>query len=267
MSIEEKAKTALITELQRFSIHDGPGIRTTVFLKGCPLRCQWCHNPECISFEKEIMFYPEHCIHCGKCAEGCYSGARVPCGRLMSTDGVLAEILEDKSYYGTEGGVTLSGGEPLAHREFTLELLKKCRAAGIGTALESSMYRFDGEILSLVDILMADIKIFNSRLHEEYTGISNAEMLKNIKRADSLGIPMIIRTPVVTGVNDTAENIRDTAEFLRSCKNVVKYELLPYHPLGISKAQALGRRATEFTAPTKEKMEELRTYADIQGQA
>lgn len=266
MNFEANAKAALVTELQRFSIHDGPGIRTTVFLKGCPLRCKWCHNPECISFEAETMLYPEHCIHCGKCAEGCYSGARVVCGRLMSTDDVLAEILEDRAYYGDSGGVTISGGEPLAHREFTLELLKKCRAAGIGTAIESSMYRFDGEILSFVDILMADIKIFDSSLHEKYTGLPNTEILKSIARADGLGIPIIIRTPVITGVNDTAENISDTARFLRTLKNVRKYELLPYHPLGIAKARALGREAYEFAVPTQKKMEELRTYADLQRQ-
>ena len=263
---QNEIERAYITEIQRFSIHDGPGIRTTVFLKGCPLRCEWCHNPECISFEPEELFYPEKCIGCGGCAEGCYSGARVRCGRLMSTDEVLSEVMRDAAYYGTDGGMTVSGGEPLAHRDFVLELLGKCRKAGIGTAMESSMYRFDGEILSLLDVLMTDIKIFDSEAHRRYTGIGNEEIMQNIKRADGMGIPIIVRTPVMVGVNDSRENIENTAAFLRQMKNVIRYELLMYHPLGISKAEALGIKAKEFTAPTKQQLGELQRYADLSRQ-
>lgn len=255
---------ALVTEIQRFSIHDGPGIRTTVFLKGCPLRCAWCHNPECISFEIQEMRYPDKCIGCGRCAEGCYSGARVSCGRLMSTDEVLAEVLRDSVYYGKDGGVTVSGGEPLAHREFTLELLRACRENGIGAAMESSMYRFDQEILSELDVLMTDIKVFDNSTHIKYTGIPNVEILENIRKADEMGIPMIVRTPVVVGINDSTENIRLTADFLRTLKNVLKYELLPYHPLGAQKARALGIEYAEFDVPSKKHMEELSVYADLQ---
>lgn len=256
-------KQALITEIERYSIHDGPGIRTVVFLKGCPLRCAWCHNPECISFETQELYYPEKCIGCGKCAEGCYSGARVVCGSLMSTDEVLEEVLRDRLYYGDDGGVTVSGGEPLARRDFTLELLRACRAEGIGTAMESSMYRYDAEILSELDVLMTDIKIFDCDTHKKYTGIGNTEILENIKAADSAGIRMIIRTPVMAGVNDSLENIRATAAFVRGLRNAVKYELLPYHPLGLSKATALGAEMQRFEAPSKERMEELKKYADI----
>jgi len=138
--------TALVTEIQRFSIHDGPGIRTTVFLKGCPLNCAWCHNPECISFDKEEFFYPEKCIGCGKCNEGCFAGARVPCGKEMTPEEVLREVLEDKAYYGKEGGLTVSGGEPLAHRDFTLSLIRLAKDAGIGVGVETTLYRFDREI-------------------------------------------------------------------------------------------------------------------------
>ncbi len=254
---------ALITEIQRFSIHDGPGIRTTVFLKGCPLHCAWCHNPETISFSEETFYYPEKCISCGKCEAGCYSGARVTCGREMTVAEVLAEAGRDAAYYGTEGGVTVSGGEPLAHRGFTLALLRACRSAGLGTAMESSMYRHDPEILAELDILMADIKLFDDAKHRELTGIGNAEILENIKKADELGVPMIVRTPVVPGVNDTRENITQTAAFLKTLKHVIKYELLPYHPLGLAKARALGREMTEFPVPTKAKMEELQQYADL----
>ena len=254
---------ALITEIQRFSIHDGPGIRTTVFLKGCPLRCEWCHNPECISFETQEMLYPQKCIGCGKCSEGCYSGARVQCGRLMSTDEVLDEVMRDAAYYGSDGGITVSGGEPLAHRDFVLELLQKCRRAGVGTAMESSMYRFDAEILSLLDVLMTDIKILDSEMHKRYTGIGNEEIIENIRRADEMGVPIIVRTPVITGVNDSDDNIMQTAALLRQMKNVIRYELLAYHPLGISKAEALGTKQKQFSAPTKQRLGELQKYAEL----
>lgn len=253
----------LISEIQRFSVHDGPGIRTTVFLKGCPLRCTWCHNPECISFEKQELFYPEKCLGCGKCAEGCYSGARVTCGREMTAEEVLGEILRDRSYYGKNGGVTISGGEPLAHPQFVRSLLSLCAEHGIGRAVETSLYRFDEDVLSRLDILMTDIKLWDSDAHRKYTGIGNEQILENLKRADKLGIPIIVRTPVVPSVNDTVENIKQTAAFLRTLKHVTKYELLPYHPWGLSKAQALGMEMTAFEVPTKEHMEELRVYADL----
>ncbi len=253
----------LVTEIQRFSIHDGPGIRTTVFLKGCPLRCEWCHNPECISAEGEEFFYPDKCIGCGKCHLGCYAGARVPCGKEMTPDEVLREIMEDFSYYGEEGGVTISGGEPLMHREFTLALVKLCRDAGIRVALETTMYRFDEEILSLVDFLMVDLKIFDSEEHKRYTGIGNEKIKENIIKANSLGIPIWVRTPVMVGVNDTEHNIINTKNFLLPLENVRRYELLGYHPLGVSKARALGKEQREFSAPDKERFEELKRYANL----
>lgn len=255
--------SSLITEIQRFSIHDGPGIRTTVFLKGCPLHCAWCHNPEAISYDTQILSYPEKCIGCGRCDEGCFSGAKVVCGKSMTTDEVLSEVLRDKPYYGNDGGLTLSGGEPLSHRDFSLELLQKCRKNGIHTAIETSMYRFECELLSLCDVIMCDIKIWGSALHERYVGISNRKILDNIRAADGMGIPIIIRTPIVVGINDTPENVKSTADFIKTLKNVQKYELLPYHPLGISKARALGVEMQSFETPTKEKMEELKKYADI----
>ena len=255
--------TALITEIERFSVHDGPGIRTTVFLKGCPLHCVWCHNPECISFEPQMLHYPEKCIGCGKCDEGCYAGARVLCGREMTVEDIMSEILADKPYYGEQGGVTISGGEPLAHREFTMALIEACHREGIHVGVESSLYRFDEEILSSLDLIMADLKIFDDDKHKKYVGIGNEAIKQNLRRADALGIPMIIRTPIVPGINDTVENISATAEFLRTLKNVTAYELLPYHPLGISKATALGIEMQEFTVPTSTQMEDLKKYAHL----
>ncbi len=262
------AAAALVTQIQRFSVHDGPGIRTTVFLKGCPLSCKWCHNPECISFEREELFYPEKCIGCGKCKDGCFSDARVWCGSEMTPEEVFKEVLADKAYYGSDGGVTVSGGEPLAHADFTKELLTLCRDNGIGTAIETSMYRFDPEILSLCDHIMTDIKTMDNALHIEMTGIPNTGILENIAKASRLGIPMTVRTPLVVGVNADARNIRKTAEFLKNLphsENIIRYELLPYHPLGVSKARALGKEQMEFKAPDKALMEELSRYADIRG--
>lgn len=253
----------MIADIQRASVHDGPGLRTTVFFKGCPLSCRWCHNPECISFAGQELFYAEKCIGCGKCREGCYAGARVPCGMEMTAQQVLEAVLADKPYYGTDGGVTLSGGEPLAQSRFAAEVLALCRQAGVHTAIETSLYFFDFGVLSQAELIMADIKIFDGAKHREYTGADNAPILENIQKVDALGIPIKIRTPIIPGVNDTAENIRQTKNFIRRLKNVIGYELLPYHPLGLSKAKALGIQQQKFEIPQKEKMEELRQYADL----
>ena len=253
----------LITEIQRFSVHDGPGIRTTVFFKGCPLRCAWCHNPECISPMPEELFYPEKCIGCGKCREGCFAGARVPCGRQIGRAELMQRILDDRPYYGQDGGVTFSGGEPLLQADFLLPVLQDCRAAGVSVALESSLYLWREDVLHKTDFLMADLKLWDSDRHRQYTGVGNEEILKNFRRADEIGMPILVRTPVIPGVNDTKEEISAIAAFVRTLRHAVGYELLPYHPLGLVKARALGQTPTEFPIPTKEHMEELKRYADL----
>ena len=194
---------------------------------------------------------------------GCYSGARTECGREMSVSEVMADILADKLYYRTSGGVTLSGGEPLAHREFALALIKACREEKIHTGIETSLYRFDHNLLSSCDLIMADLKIFDDALHKKWTGIGNDEIKKNLKRADALNLPIIVRTPILPGINNTEENIRKTAGFLRELKNIQAYELLPYHPLGLSKAAALGLEMQKFPIPTSQEMEELKRYAEL----
>lgn len=250
----------LIADIQRASIHDGYGIRTTVFFKGCPLSCLWCHNPECISFEKETLFYPEKCIDCGKCREGCFSGARVICGKEYTTDALFEEILLDKDYYGEKGGVTFSGGEPLAQQQFLKEIIAKCKENNIGCAIETSLIYYDEEIFKMLDFVMADLKIWDSNLHKKYTGTDNQTIIKHLKMLDRLNIPIILRTPVVPGINQEIDRI---SKFSTTLKNVVLYELLPYHPLGISKGKALGKEITEFEIPSKEYMEELMKYAYI----
>lgn len=226
----------IIADIQRASVHDGPGFRTTVFFKGCPLNCRWCHNPECISFEPQIMNYPEKCIGCGHCAEGCYNGAKVLCGRRMSVAEVMEQIMIDSPYYGNEGGVTFSGGEPMAQKGFLRALIGKCREMSVNTVIETSLYIYDSDIFKSLDLVMADMKIRDTKKHIEYTGVSNEGIMENFRRMDGEGIPFIMRTPVIKGVTD----VEQIKEFAGTLKNMIRHELLPYHPLGVSKAAALG---------------------------
>lgn len=250
----------LVADIQRASIHDGSGIRTTVFFKGCPLSCKWCHNPECISFEKEVLYYPEKCIHCGMCDKGCFSGARVVCGKSMTADEVLSEIMLDVPYYGDTGGVTFSGGEPFAQGKFLNACIDKCRENGINCAVETSLIYFDEEIFKKLDFVMADLKIWNSDLHKEYTGVGNEKIIENFENLNKINIPIIARTPVIPEINQGIDKI---SAFLKTLPNVRKYELLPYHPLGNSKRKALGQKADGFSVPSKEYMKELEKYAYI----
>lgn len=250
----------LIADIQRASIHDGDGVRTTVFFKGCPLSCRWCHNPECISFEKEILYYPEKCIHCGMCDKGCFSGARVVCGKSMTADEVLSEIMLDVPYYGKNGGVTFSGGEPFAQGKFLNACIDKCKEKNINCAVETSLVYFDEEILKKLDFVMADLKIWNSDLHKKYTGAGNEKIIENFENLNKLNIPIIARTPVIPEINQGIDKI---SAFLKTLSNVRKYELLPYHPLGNSKRKALGQKADGFSVPSKEYMKELEKYAYI----
>ena len=248
----------LIADVQRASTHDGSGIRTTVFFKGCPLRCAWCHNPECISFEPQTLFYPEKCIHCGMCEQGCYAGARVVCGKEYTAEELLAELLLDKDYYGAEGGVTFSGGEPLAQKEFLSEAIDACRANGVNCAAETSLIYYDEKIFQKLDFVMADLKIWDSNIHKEYTGVGNEQIKENFNWLDRLSIPIIARTPVIPEIEQGIDKI---SEFMKELKNVVQYELLPYHPLGNSKRKALGEEEKYFDIPTKEVMDSLNQYS------
>lgn len=233
---------AIIADIQRASIHDGPGLRTTVFFKGCPLSCAWCHNPECIGFKPQIMNYSEKCIACGQCDKGCFSGAKVVCGKEMTVSEVLEQILLDKDYYGENGGVTFSGGEPMAQKEFLYELIEKCKINGINTAIETSLIYFDEKIFRSVDLVMADFKIWNEEKHIKYTGVSNKNIIESFKKLDSLNIPYIVRTPVIDNITD----IEEIEEFLKTLKNMMRHEKLKYHPLGIEKAKALGIEQERF---------------------
>lgn len=255
--------TATIADIQRSSLHDGPGIRTTVFFKGCPLNCVWCHNPECIDSKPQILYYPERCIHCGMCDQGCYSGAKVICGKEMTANELLQEILQDKDYYGADGGVTFSGGEPMLYANMLDTLIDMCHDAGIHTAAETSLILFPQQVLQKLDYIMVDFKIFNEEKHKAYTGVSNAGIKSNYQKLDALDVPFLVRTPVIPGVNDTAEEISSIRNYIRNFKNILGYELLPYHPLGLSKQVALGLTQTRFEVPDRNHMEELRKYAEL----
>ncbi len=255
--------TGLVADIQRASVHDGPGLRTTVFFKGCPLSCKWCHNPECISKDPEELFYPERCIGCGGCAEGCFSGARVKCGREYTPEELFSEILTDKEYYGEEGGVTFSGGEPLMQAEFLERVIDLCKKEGIHCAVETSLIIYNEAIFRKLDLVMADLKIWDADTHKLYTGVTNERIKENFERLSALGIPIIARTPVIPEIE---QGIDKTAEFLRGLSSVIRYELLPYHPLGTDKRRALGMDpCQEFTVPTREFMKELSKYVFVRG--
>ena len=267
---------AIIFDIQRNSFVDGPGIRTTVFFKGCNLRCKWCHNPESQSFDKQMMFYKDKCTGCGKCREVCpnhlqscdFCGkcelycpadARKVCGREYTSDEVLAEVIKDKAFYeNSGGGVTFSGGECMLQLDFLCEILEKCKAAGIHTAVDTAgnvPWKSFEKILPFTDLFLYDIKAFGAELHRKGTGVSNELILENLKnlsgRAD-----IIVRIPVIGGYNDNDEEIRQIADFLKQIK-IIKAELLPYHAMGEHKYTALGRNPESFNVPNKNFMNRL----------
>lgn len=255
------------------SIHDGPGIRTTVFLKGCNLRCQWCHNPETWSYARQIQFIREKCIEClacvkncpqkvwsltesgitaererctnyGNCKDQCYTGAIQEIGEDITIDQAMNIILQDKAYYDSSGGgVTLSGGEPLLQDSFCTHLLRACKSNHIQTAIESNLshpWKTIEPILPWVDLWMCDLKLADNKKHKEWTGSGNDRIISNLKKMASLSIPVIIRTPIIPGVNDNEIEMTAICNILRDFKNIIYYELLPFHPLGNSKFDSLG---------------------------
>ena len=245
-----------IFNIQRFSIHDGPGIRTIVFFKGCYMRCAWCCNPE--SQSKEIETIIE-------------KGKEKIVGRDVTVSDIMPEILSDLHYYRRSGGgVTLSGGEVLCQADFAAELLIACKQEGLHTAVESASSAPFSEIekiLPYVDTYLMDIKHMDSAKHKEYTGIGNERILENAKKIAQSGVELIIRTPVIPGFNDTPKDIRAISHFARTLTGVREHHLLPYHRLGMDKYAGLGRKysLTEIEPPTKEKMEYLLSVAETSG--
>lgn len=275
---DKKTEKGIIFDIQRNSFVDGPGIRTSIFFKGCNLKCAWCHNPESQSRKTEMMFYKNKCIGCGKCREVCpYSltncmfcgkcelycqaDARRICGREYTTDEIMAEIVKDKSFYeNSGGGVTFSGGECMLQIDFLCEMLKKCKAEGINTAIDTAgnvPWKYFERILKYTDLFLYDIKIFENEKHIKYTGFENTIILDNLKKLFESGAKVWIRIPIIGGVNDNVEEIGKIKSFLMPYQPL-KIELLPYHDLGINKYDALHMQKHIFKAPDKGTMEELK---------
>lgn len=285
----------MISDIQKFSLHDGPGIRTTVFLKGCNMHCAWCHNPETLRAEPDLMFFENRCIRCGACYQACKTGALryengriydadkcrrcgdcagvcapkalTMVGRRMTVDEVMHAILLDLPYYfESGGGVTVSGGEPLMQAEFTGELLKRCKQEGIPTAMESNLslpYEALELVLPYLDRLYCDVKLIDDAQHVQYTGVSNRQTLSNIRALRGGGLSIVVRTPMIPGVTDSEENVGGIAAWLKENAAVEAYELLNYNPLAQQKAEELGRCYTlgKRKRKTKAELEALRSVA------
>lgn len=254
--------TGTIFEIKRFAVHDGPGIRTTVFFKGCPLKCRWCHNPEGISFGPQTAFYEHKCIGCGDCKkEGfteCLSDARVLYGKEVTVEALLPLLLEDRIFYETSGGgVTLSGGECLCQADFCQALLKALKDAGIHTAVDTCGFvcrESLDKVIPYTDIFLYDIKAIDEDVHIRCTGQSNGPILENLRYLDVLGKPLEIRIPFVPDYNHT--QIPKIAEFLKPLNHIKAVKVLPYHNHAKAKYAALFMENTlPDTLPTQEQLQ------------
>ena len=276
---------ATIFDIQRNSYVDGPGIRTTVFFKGCNLRCAWCHNPESQSPNVQMMFYQDKCTGCGKCREKCpnalercdfcgkctlfcLNDAREICGKSYSVDEVLREVLKDRTFYANSGGgVTFSGGECMLQIDLLESMLRACHENGIQTAVDTAGHvdyeRFE-RILPYTDLFLYDVKCCDEETHRRYVGVSNRLILENLQRLLFAGAAVWVRIPVIGGVNDTVEEMTKIRDLLNRCPAPTRIELLPYHAMGEHKYAAIGKEVARFSVPSKEKMADLRAvFAEL----
>ncbi len=279
-----------VFDIKRFAVHDGPGIRTTVFLKGCPLRCWWCHNPEGISAKPDLMYFEIKCIqckmcvdscpinaitfeknapiidrqicdYCGKCTEVCPTGALKLIGSEFTVEELIQEIEKDILLYDNSGGgVTFSGGDPLYQHQFLKEVLQECKKKGIHTVLDTSgcaPKEIFFSVAEYVDLFLYDLKLFDTEKHKKYTGVSNHFIKENLKGLTEIGRgkDVILRFPVITGITDTEENISELVEFVSSLKDIKEINLLPFHDVSEKyKRLDLDYKMPVQHAPSKEKL-------------
>lgn len=267
-----------IFNIERLSFVDGPGIRTTVFFKGCNLSCAWCHNPESQHFGKEMLFYRdkctncgtcktvcpnhlEYCEFCGQCVVYCPNHARTICGKEVSVKEVLEEVKKDTVFYNSsDGGVTFSGGECMLQIDFLVALLQECREYHIHTAVDTAgnvPWEYFEKILPYTDLFLYDIKCMDSKKHQTYTGVDNKRILENLAKLLKKNVDIWVRIPIIPSVNDTPAHMCQIRDFLREHGRPKKIELLPYHPMGLGKYQALDRDFSTFQVPDKESIVKL----------
>ena len=270
MKLRNETMKTIIFDIERNSFVDGPGIRTTVFFKGCNLRCKWCHNPESQNLKKEILFYQSKCTSCGRCKDLtvedenflCFNDAKEICGKEYTVDEVFSEVIKDKAFYETSGGgVTFSGGECMLQIDFLLEILKKCKENGIHTAVDTAGHipweSFE-KILPFTDLFLYDIKAMNEEIHKEYTGVTNTRILENLIKLLKSDVDVWVRIPVISGVNDTEDEMQKIKSFFDINSYPEKVELLPYHAMGEHKYASLGKSIEKFDVPDKGKIEKLK---------
>lgn len=293
----KKIIQGMIFDIRRFSIHDGPGIRTTLFLKGCHLACWWCHNPESQSISKEMMLHETRCIRCGaclkQCPEGaieliagnyvtnrqicrqcgscssvCASGARELMGKEWTVDDVMVEIERDVPFFDESGGgVTISGGEPLVQVDFLRALLSECRKREIHTALDTCGY-VDWKIIDSlkenIDLFLYDIKLIDSDQHRKYTGVANQKILDNLRRLSKNGARIILRVPIVPGITDSKENLSGIGRFVSELDGIERLDILAYHGAAEGKYQRmeLPYKTRSIISPDDIKMKECATYLE-----
>jgi len=293
-------KNGVIFDIRKYSIHDGPGIRTTVFFKGCPLRCWWCHNPEGQDVEPELVYRKSRCIGCDECSKNCQREAIslvaqsislnrekcVPCnnccrvcpsdalsiaGKQMSVKEILEEIEKDRTFYEeSRGGVTFSGGEPLMQPDFLNALLKECKERAIHTAVNTcgfAQYEIIDRIRDKVDLFLYDIKTMDNRKHRKYTGASNEQILKNLKKLAESGSSIVISFPIIPGINDDDKNVTRTAKFISSLPNIQQVNLLPYHRAGIEKYKNLGKpyKLDKIQPPSNQRVKSVKEKMEAFG--
>ena len=291
---------ATVTNIQGYSIHDGPGIRTVVFLKGCPLRCKWCANPENLEDKLQIGWISKLCTGCGRCAKTCRFGAILPgedhridreactrCGECVDTcfykalvrygeqmtaEEVFGKVRRDKMFYDTSGGgVTVSGGEPLTHPDFVKELFTLCRGEEIHTCIETCgcvPQKAMETVLPETDLFYFDLKIADPEIHRQYTGMDNEQILSNARYLAGAGADILFRQPLIPGINDSESNIEKTAAFIRSLNRPdLAIQLMPYHRMGLSKYAALDKpyELEEIQIMAGEDVEKVRSSYEAQG--